>query len=359
MLERIAGGVLEKVPARLPNHRVLQQATVNLPYLTAADGQFCDGLLLRDVNRHQMARLDAYEAPFAYAPRGVVVQVEGETIPALAYFPDETVQAGTDNWVLEDWAATLGPVSREAAREIGSYDPPLDAGSLRRQWGMIETRAAGRVRAAAEPAPATLRRDASPADVTVTAQGPLWGDFFKAGRIELHHTTFQDKQSPTLYRECFHGTDAAIVLPYDPQSDHVLLVEQIRMGPIVRGAANPWSLEPIAGMVDGRETPEQAARREAEEEAGLVGVQLEKMFAFYASPGNTTDYFTCYLGLADLPQMRSYTGGLDSEHEDLRLHIVPFQTAFDLIASGEANVGPLIAMLIWLDRNRPRLRGTA
>ena len=46
------------------------------------------------------------------------------------------------------------------------------------------------------------------------------------------------------------------------------------------------------------------------------------------------------------------TGGLEDEHEDLRLHVPPFQKAFDLIASGELTAGPIMLMLLWLDRWR-------
>lgn len=360
VLNLIAGdGPFDRIAATLPDHCVLRQAHDNLPYLKSAQGRTCDGLLLRGLSARQVARLHAYEAPFDYTAHDVTVLVAGQQVAALAYFPDAAVQASEIDWSFDDWAQTLGRLARSTAQEIGSFDPPLSAAALKSQWGMIETRAAGRLRAADDPAPATLRKNAGPDDLTVLGHGPLWGDFFRAGSIQLTHTTFQGTRSEVLYRECFQGTDAAIVLPYDPKSDMVLLVEQIRMGPIVRGAANPWSLEPIAGMVDGRETPEDAALREAEEEAGLRGVVLEKMFSFYASPGNTTDFFNCYAGLCDLPEPRTYTGGLDTENEDLRLHIVPFDTAFALIETGEANNGPLIAMLLWLDRKRARLRSTA
>jgi hypothetical protein len=80
------------------------------------------------------------------------------------------------------------------------------------------------------------------------------------------------------------------------------------------------------------------------------------MFAIYASPGSSTDYFHCFLGLCDLPELATYTGGLDEESEDLRLHIVPFDTAMQLIETGEVNAGPLVSMLLWLDRYRTQTR---
>ncbi|MEJ6398858.1 NUDIX domain-containing protein [Yoonia sp. 208BN28-4] len=355
--QRIVGGDLPVQEATLQDHRVVRQVEANLPFLAKAEGFACAGLLLTDVTDQHMIRLDRYEAPFGYRARIVTVNTQTGDVAALAYYPDPAIAATDDDWSLQSWADTLAPVSREAAVEIGRYDPPLSEEALRQQWGMIETRAAARVRAAESDIPATVRHDGGTFEVTES--GPLWGAFFKAGQIKLRHSVFGGGMSPELTRECFYGTDAAIVLPYDPETDLVLLIEQIRMGPLARGDRNPWSLEAVAGMVDGRETPEDAARRETLEEAGLDDTTLEKMFSFYASPGNTTDYFNCYLALASLPEPNTYTGGLETEHEDLRIHIIPFKQAFDLIASGEANVGPTVAMLLWLDRNRQRLRATA
>ena len=112
-------------------------------------------------------------------------------------------------------------------------------------------------------------------------------------------------------------------------------------------------------MIDGGETPEAAGLRESEEEAGLSDVTLQKMFSYYPTTGGATDFFYCFLGLCDLPDDTTYTGGLASESEDLRLHVLPFDDAFALVETGEANMGALITMLLWLSQNRDRLRGIA
>jgi 8-oxo-dGTP pyrophosphatase MutT (NUDIX family) len=136
----------------------------------------------------------------------------------------------------------------------------------------------------------------------------------------------------------------------------VLLVEQFRTGPARRGDPQPWVLEPVAGLVDAGETPEQAGRREGQEEAGLEFRELVPMFAGYASPGNATDFFYAFLGLCDLPDDHATSGGLEAEQEDLRLHVLPFEEAIRLLESGEANAMPLISMLLWLDRWRAKRR---
>jgi nudix-type nucleoside diphosphatase (YffH/AdpP family) len=146
------------------------------------------------------------------------------------------------------------------------------------------------------------------------------------------------------------------VLPYDAQRDRVLLVEQFRLGPYARGDALPWVLEPVAGRIDGAETHADAARREAMEEAHVTLSRLEKIAAYYPTPGYSSEFFHSYLGLADLPDDLAGTGGLDSEHEDIRVHLLSFDDAMALVTSGEINIGPLILSLIWLERERSRLR---
>lgn len=117
----------------------------------------------------------------------------------------------------------------------------------------------------------------------------------------------------------------------------------------------------MAGIVDAGESPAEAALRETREEAGLTlgADRLIPIFAGYPSPGSSTDYFHCFLALADLPQAEGWHGGLEEEHEDLRLHVVGFERAMALAATGEIDVLPMLAMLHWLAQNRARLRAEA
>lgn len=346
-------------PAVLSGYALREQRHHPLPAIILIDGAQVDGIVIDGLTDGEIARLDAYEIPFDYMPVEATVRVENQDVRARVYVPGEGVEISDRPWSFDRWRDHSSDLSREMAREIGACDPPLSGDQLRRQWKMIGTRAAARVRAASEEQPANIRFAGTSKDFGLTGYPNYHGNFFKFADFEVTHRTFQGQTSDVLPREIFVGTDAAIVLPYDPKTDRVLLVEQIRMGPLIRGAQNPWILEPIAGMIDGGETPEQAGLRETEEEAGLSDVTLQKMFSYYPSSGGATDYFYCFLGLCDLPEATTYTGGLESESEDLRLHVLPFDDAFALIDTGEANMGALITMLLWLSRNRDRLRGIA
>ena len=83
------------------------------------------------------------------------------------------------------------------------------------------------------------------------------------------------------------------------------------------------------------------------------------MVKIYASPGYTTEFFHCFLGLCDLSEDDNGLAGLDEEHEDIRNHVISFDRAMELIDSGEINVGPLVMMLFWLARHREELRRNA
>ena len=212
----------------------------------------------------------------------------------------------------------------------------------------------------AQEAPPPTRRSATPRTaVTVMSQTANHEGFFLTRSYDLRPPRFDGKDAPVVRREVFVATDAVIVLPYDRVRDRVLLVEQFRMGPFGRGDPYPWVLEPVAGRLDAGETMEMAARRECEEEAGLALQELLHVSSHYCTPGASTEYFHCFVALADLPDEVAGFGGLETENEDIRTHILSYDDAMDLLTSGEANIGPMVLLLLWLQRERSRLRSLA
>lgn len=358
LLETLVGGPVQAVNARLAGHHVVCWPGIHNPYLEAASGADAHGLFLTGLTDKQRFVLDTYEVPFGYYPKHQsVILGDGSVLLANVYFPDPSVVRTDSPWEIETWVADHGAVAVAAAAEIAAHDPPLDAEAMGRQWGMIMGRAHAKVRASASERPAEVRYAPTFGDSQVALRGSLAGGFFKLAGMTARHRRFDGVMSEPLLRETFVGVDAALILPYDAARDRVLLVEQWRPGPAWRGDPNPWALEPVAGIVDAGESPEAAARREGAEEAGVAFGALELMFQMYPSPGSTTDAFYCFVGAVDLPSLEVGHGGLANEHEDLRLHVMTLDDAIMLTETGEANAGPLIAMLLWLWRHRARLRG--
>ncbi|MEY5032678.1 MAG: hypothetical protein RL354_1709 [Planctomycetota bacterium] len=116
---------------------------------------------------------------------------------------------------------------------------------------------------AAQTAPATQRRVARAGDVAVLTRTEPYAGFFAVEEQDLRFRRFDGTLSDPVNRATFVAGDAVTVLPYDPVRDRVLLVEQFRVGPHLRGDANPWQLEAIAGRIDPGETVEATAIREA------------------------------------------------------------------------------------------------
>ena len=188
------------------------------------------------------------------------------------------------------------------------------------------------------------------------AKRVVYKGFFSVEEHDLSYRKFNNQQSSILTRSALISSDAVIVLPYDPVNDRILLIEQFRAGPYVKGDENPWVLEPIAGLIDEGETPESAGIREAQEEAHLEIKRLELVARSYPSPGISTEFFHQYIGIVELLDSSDLIAGLSSENEDIRSHIFEYEQFFEMIESGKVKVGPLILLGLWLSKNRNRLR---
>ncbi|ETX30729.1 NUDIX domain-containing protein [Roseivivax isoporae] len=340
-------------PAALPDHRVAAVAGEDFPMLAEAPGRRAEGMLVEGLGAGDVARIDHYEDGFGYALAPVTVETEQGPVAARAYMADPAQWSPGEDWSFDAWRDRWGEIATRAADEAmlnlgtGAEGPPRFA-RLARAWARMM---------AAAPAPQTLRtRMTAASDVALRRWLPGHDGFFRLRRFELSHRTFAGGWTDPVRREAFVAFDAALVLPYDPVADLVLVIEQLRYGPIARGDPAPWVLEPVAGLVDAGESPEDTARREAVEEAHLALDRLEPIARVYASPGYSSEFFHCFLGLCDLSDRGTIVAGLDEENEDIRSHVLPFDEAMALVDSGEVNAGPLAMMLLWLARARPRLR---
>ncbi len=234
------------------------------------------------------------------------------------------------------------------------YHGHLPVERVRKRLPALRVEAASRERAAA-----ALERGLRLGSGAVEAGTvePSHAGFFALDLWHLRHRRFDGTMSPLLVREVFVAGDAVTVLPYDPVRDRVLLVEQVRMGPLGRGDPLPWQLEAIAGRIDPGETPEAAARREAVEEAGLVLGALEKVAEYYPTPGAVTEYLYSYVGLCDLPDGVAGVFGAAEEAEDIKGHLLSFDRLVEVMGAGEIGNAPLLLTVLWLQRERGRLRG--
>ncbi len=113
--------------------------------------------------------------------------------------------------------------------------------------------------------------------------------------------------------------DAVSVVLYDPGRDSVVLVEQFRPGAIQ--SHNPWLLELVGGVVEENEAITAVAAREVNEETGLLIAQPELVYQYYSTPGVSTEKVSLLYAECDSYQV-SHFAGLESEGEDIRVHVV-------------------------------------
>jgi len=178
--------------------------------------------------------------------------------------------------------------------------------------------------------------------------------FLKLAKFTVIHDRFEGGKIGPITRELVVRSPAVGVLPYDPVSDKILLIEQFRLAAHLAGMP-AWQREVIAGISDREESPEQLARREAIEEANCAVTDLIEMTRFLPSPGMSNEVLILYCGRMDSSQIAG-VHGLASEHEDIRSTLFDANEISALLAHGHTGNGPLIIALHWMQANRERLR---
>ena len=355
LLDLVLGRAAAGQPAHLPDHAVFWAEGGAFPLIVAQPGGQAEGVLLTDLTEAEADRLDYYEGGFGYQTRDVPVQAASGAVLARVYFPAPGRWQPGAVWSLADWAARYGAAAVATAGDFMALMGHVPAEAVAARYGAMLVRGGSRVRAAA-PSPTQLRRKAAAEDLNVLQRSQTYAKFFAVEDWRLGWRQFDGSMGDPAERAVFVSGDAVTVLPYDPQRDRVLLIEQFRPGPMARGDTAAWQLEAIAGRIDPGETPQQAGRREAVEEAGLTLGTLLPVAEYYPSPATLTEYLYSYVGLVDLPDGAAGIFGEADEAEDIRGHVISFDHMMDLVSSGEIANAPLILTALWLQRERARLR---
>jgi ADP-ribose pyrophosphatase len=178
--------------------------------------------------------------------------------------------------------------------------------------------------------------------------------FFRIATLQLRHTLFAGGWSAPLRRELFMRDECVGVLLYDPQRDSIVLLEQFRVGLIPSGR-HPWLLELVAGIIEPGESPEQVARREALEESGCEIEELVRVASYYSSPGGSSEYFHLYCGRV-ATEAAGGIYGLADEGEDIRAHVIAYDTAMALLSDGTVSNAHTMLALQWLQINKSDLQ---
>ncbi len=184
-------------------------------------------------------------------------------------------------------------------------------------------------------------------DVEVLERHRVFKGFFSVDKLSLRHRLYAGGWSQVFTRELFLRGRAAGVLLYDPARDHVVLVEQFRVGMLNSAQQSPWALELVAGMVDEGESPEDMAGREVLEETGLTIGQAQFICEYYNSPGGCDERISLFYAEVDSSHAAG-VHGLPEENEDIRVVVLPAAVAIAAVQQGLINNAMAIIALQWL-----------
>lgn len=198
--------------------------------------------------------------------------------------------------------------------------------------------------------PVTFGKD----DVEIIARETRYKGFFSIIAYRFRHRLFNGEMSGEVVREVFERGHAALLLPYDPQRDEVVLIEQIRI-PALDSSDTPWLLEMVAGIIEEGETVEDVARREALEEANIVVKRCKPALNYLASPGGTSERLSIMVGEVDATTAEGIHG-LEAENEDIRVHVVSREQAYRWVEEGAIDNAASVIALQWLQLHHESLR---
>ena len=209
------------------------------------------------------------------------------------------------------------------------------------------------------PAPSLklgVDRRGQPLSYEIREQTTVFENFLKVERFNLKIQRFDGSWTTPFERHVATNASglAIVALPYDPVEDKLIFVEQFRMGWMIR-ETNAWSLEAVAGLLEPNSTAEETVYREVLEETGLTPSTLKDMGSFIPSGGSLTEKLFCYIVKVAAP-LHGSEHGLATEHENIRLHVLPADEAIRLLDSGQINDLKTAYMLQWFARHKEALR---
>lgn len=198
-------------------------------------------------------------------------------------------------------------------------------------------------------------RNLNLSDVQINNSVMSYNGFSKIYNYNLDINKFSGKRMHGVERECVIKPYVAGILPYDSKRDQIVLIEQFRVGALA-DKHSPWLLELVAGIVDKEgESVAKMAERELAEETALTTNKLNFIMEYWVSPGASTEQLSLYWADVDSSKAGKICGVL-AEQEDIKVHILSSDEAFDLMDKGLIANSLTIIGLQWLKLNREEIK---
>jgi GDP-mannose pyrophosphatase NudK len=163
----------------------------------------------------------------------------------------------------------------------------------------------------------------------------------------LKKTTFdyrmRDGSWKIITRETYDRGNGAAILLINRKRGTVLLTRQFRFPAYVNGSEDGMLIEACAGLSD-NQSPEEAIRREAEEELGVKVDEVHKVLETYMSPGSVTEKL--FFFVAEYGSPVGERAGNSEEGEDIEVIELGFDEALDWIDNGRIQDAKTIILLL-------------
>jgi len=145
-------------------------------------------------------------------------------------------------------------------------------------------------------------------------------------------------------REVYDRGNGAGILLYNRQQKTIILTRQFRLPSFLNGNETGMMIEVCAGLLD-QDYPEQCIIRETEEETGYRISKVKKILETFVSPGAVTEILHLFIGEYDTSMKVAEGGGLEHEQEEIEVLEMPFEKAYNMIATGEIKDAKTIILL--------------
>jgi len=178
--------------------------------------------------------------------------------------------------------------------------------------------------------------------------------YFRIDRCRFRHRRHDRGWSAKMVREVFERRHAGAVLPYDPEHNWIVLIEQVRIGALA-GGGPLRPIEVVAGVIEPGESVNAVARRETLEETGLTVEDLIPASAYYVSPGGSSDRVTTFIAWVDAGNAGDVHGNR-AEGKEIRVQAWTYDDAMTALEHGRVDTATAVTTLQWFALNRGEVR---
>lgn len=197
-----------------------------------------------------------------------------------------------------------------------------------------------------------MKGSQSPSKVLIQEEKIVRKGYLTVQTAQVAFEKFDGTLSQQVQRESLLRNDAVAAVLWDPRSLRVLLVRQFRYPTYQKGPG--WMIECVAGLMEEKETPEQAMIREIKEETGYQVENLQHIMSFYASPSCSNEKVILFSGQIEARPAEQISYGGETEDEDIQLVWFSIQEVQSLLNDptqlDQFDAKTIVALYWWLEQ---------